>query len=435
MPITFRCSSCAQILKVPESKSGSKGKCPKCGVVFLIPGAKSEAPQAPAQPAPRKARPPQPAIIEEKAVPKQRRAAEAASNEDDETAEEAAPPVRNVRKKKNKEKKKKSSLLLYGLLGGCFGLALLGPGGGALIWWYFVSSRSLDDLAYMPSGCQTIVSVHMDQLLDSQAMQELRREVPDIDKAFKVDFEKEMGIAASDIEQMLIGMGPVHNTTICVIHTKKPVEARDIRANMKIRYTEKKVGRYVMQEPDHPVPPAFCVVDKQRVLVGDRGALGEVLQRDKKAEFSKNLQAALKQVDFSKTIAVASDKQSEPVPVGGAFPLLRGAPNDLVNAQKKINGFAVQATVGTDVRLDMALLCPDPAAANEVKKAIEGFLNEIKKMIEGFQAIAGDKQGMPKEVADLLRLNLKVEGNKVTGGNTFKVGALLKMYKQQKGQF
>lgn len=38
---------------------------------------------------------------------------------------------------------------------------------------------------------------------------------------------------------------------------------------------------------------------------------------------------------------------------------------------------------------------------------------------------------VPKEVSDLMELNLKTDGNTVTGNNTFKVGPLIKLYKQQ----
>lgn len=434
MPITLRCSSCAQSLKVPDSMAGRKGKCPKCGAVLVLPAAPDEEPEEPARPATRKGRPSEPAIIEEKAVPKRRPPADPAS-EDDETAEQAVPPARDVRKKKKKAKKK-SSLLLYGLIGGCFGLALLCSGGGVLIWWYFFSSRAADDLTYMPSACQMIVSIRVDQLLDSQAVQELRREIPDIDKGFKGDFDQGIGVASGDIEQMIIGSGPVPNTTICVIHTKKPVEARDLRAKiLNETYTEKKVGNYVLHEPQNTaMHPAFCVVDKKRVLIGDKGSLWEVLQRDKKQDFPKNLQDALKQVDFAKTIAFASDaSRNRPVQMGPGFPFM-GGKNHLANLEKKINGFALQATVGSDVHYDLALLCPDAAAAGEVKTRIEGFLGDIQKLINGFLALQGGNQAMQKEISDLLQLNLKAEGSKVTGGNTVKVGALIKLYKQQKGK-
>jgi phage FluMu protein Com len=430
MPITLRCSSCAQALKVPDNMAGRRGKCPKCGAVLVIPAAEEEEPEETARPTTRKARPTQRAIIEEKAVPSRRRAAEATRDDDDETAEEAVPRPREVRKKK-KKKQKKSSLLFYGLLGGCFTLLLLGSGGGVLTWWYFFS-RSADDLAYMPSACQMIVSIHMDQLLDSQALQELRREIPDVDKGIKVDFDKEMGLDPGDVEHIIIGSGPVPNTVICVIHTKKPVQVADLRAHDT--YTEKKVGKYVMHEHQHPMHPAFCVVDKKRVLVGNKGALEEALQRDKKAEFSKNLQEALKQVDFSKTIAFAADTpQNRPGPMGPGFPFM-GGKNNLANVGKKINGFAIQATVGSDVRYDLTLLCLDAAAANEVKTAIEGFLGDIQKLINGFMALQGGNQAMQKEISDLLQLNLKVESTKVKGGNTVNVSALIKLYKQQKGK-
>jgi hypothetical protein len=431
MSITFKCSGCDQALKVPDRMAGNKGKCPKCGSILRVPGAREEEPEEPARPAPRKARAPQRAIIEEKALRKRPPAAETVDDDDGEAPEEAVPRTRKGRKKKTK-KRKKSSLLLVGLLSGGFALLLACAGLGGLVWWYFFAAG--DDLIYMPNNCEMVASVRVDQLLQSQSLQELRREIPDFDKGFQMGLDKGGGISTMDIDHFVIGIGSNSKSTVSVVHTKKTVEASDIRSKIpNANYTETKIGKYVLHDPQNSSSPAFCILDKKRLVIGDKEAVREVLQRNKKPEFSKNMQDALKQVDFSKTIALASDLQSASSKVGGGLPML-GANNKMGDALKKVNSVVVHATVSSEVRYEVTLLCQDAAAANDIKTQIESALNDFKKWLETLQAMQGNKQGMPKEVNDLLQLNLKVNGNKVTGGNSFKVSGLIQMYKQQKGK-
>jgi S1-C subfamily serine protease/DNA-directed RNA polymerase subunit M/transcription elongation factor TFIIS len=40
--IEFKCTGCGSILKVPDEKSGKKGKCPKCGSILSVPGAETD---------------------------------------------------------------------------------------------------------------------------------------------------------------------------------------------------------------------------------------------------------------------------------------------------------------------------------------------------------------------------------------------------------
>ena len=423
MPISFRCSSCAQVLKVADTLAGGKGKCPKCGAVLLIPGTKTEAPKAPARPEARKARPPQPAIIEEKAVPMRPRAAKAPSDDGD-AVEEAVPRSRDVRKKK---KRKSSPLLLFGLLGGsCALLLVMCSGVGGLAWWYFFSGGIDDDLKFMPNNCRMVASIRLDQLMKSDVFQELKREVPDVSRAMSdADKSKELGLGVDDIDQIVVGVGTGPKDFIAVVHTKKAVTAAELRSkDPNVKYTESKVGKYLLLEPQDAFSPAFCVVDSKCILVGDKAAMRSVLSRDKKPEFSTNLQAAIKEVDFSKTIAFAIDTQSAASTLGGAADLgFFGGKNDMLSSLEKTTALAAQAKIASDVRIDLTLICKDAASANDIKKLIDGFL------VMG----RGNKM-MPKEINDLLELHLKVDGNKVTGNNTFKVGPLIKAYKQQKGK-
>lgn len=418
MPIAFSCSGCAQVLRVADTMAGGKGKCPKCGAILRVPSASEAIPKAPPQAARPKPRPAAADIIEEKALP--RRRAETARDDDGTDAPEEA--TARPRKASKNKKRKMAPALLYSLVGGgCFGLLLLCSGFSALAWWYFSGSVG-DDLKYMPSNCQFIFSIRNAQLTQSEAFQELRREIPDVDRNMKGELGKEVGFSNDDIEKMVVGVGATPKDVVILIQAKNAVEVNEIRAKIpNSNYTEAKIGKYVVQESQTPAHPTFCVLDKKRVLFGEKDAVRAVLLRDKKPEFAANMQAALKQVDFSKTMAFAIDTQavSDRSDLQGGLNLL-GGQNEMLSSLKKTKAVTVQIQVAADIRFDFALLCQDAATAGDVKKLLDGFL-----------VMGRNAKLVPKEVSDLMELNLKADGNTVTGNNTFKVGPLIKLYKQQ----
>jgi hypothetical protein len=410
MPIAFRCPGCAQALKVPDTMAGRSGKCPKCGTVLLVPAMKAAAEVAPA----RKARPPGSAVVEEKAVPARRRPG--VESNGDEAPEEPIPP-RQVRKKK---KAKKSPVLLFGLVGaGCFGLLMCCSGIGGLAWWLWPSSFD-DDLKYVPNNCQIVASVRWDDLMQSEAFKQMKREFPEVNKELN-DSKKELGLSPDDIDQIVFGAANAKEF-IVVIRTKKEVTAADLRSkDSKVKYTESKVGKYLLQEPQDSFNPAFCVVDKKRFLVGEKGALRAVLTRDKKPEFSKNLEAAMKEVDFKKTVAFAMDTQFVRSQASNLGAL--GKQKDALGAFGKMNGVAAHLNVRSDVDIKMVILCQDTTTANDVKKMIDGFL-----------AMGRNVPDLPKEASDLLNVDLKVDGKNVVGNKTIKIAPLIKVAKEQKSK-
>jgi hypothetical protein len=436
MTIAFQCPGCANVLKVPDSMAGRKGKCPRCGTVNTIPPAGQIQAEAPSpRPAARKSRGADPEVLEpdemveedeEEATPLARKRASNVAKDEEDDAEEAREVRKRSKKRGKKKDKKRSPLLLYGLLGG-FALLLFCSAAGVVGWWLFAPRSVIDELKFMPDHCQVLATIHMDELLQSGAFKELRREIPEIEQALTQDKNKEMGLAAEDVEKMVIGGSTMNpDETITVVRTKKPVYAPDLRTGMKrTTYTETKIGKYLLQEPADSSSPAFCVPDKKVVIVGKTEALRAVLKRDKKPVFSEGLLAAMKQVDFSKTIAFAMDArtgQSKPgappaAPFLGANPLL-------AQGFDKADGLAVQSQFGSDVRVDITILCRESKNAEDLHKLIGLSLVGLRKM-----------EGIPREITTLLDpSNFKVTGNNLLYSTTFKVGPLIQAYKNQKGK-
>jgi phage FluMu protein Com len=415
MPITFHCSQCDKLLRVADRMAGNKGKCPQCGTILLVPSFSQEDSAAPPEPPRQKTRPSQ-ATIKEDALPSRRRAA-ADYNDEDEVPEEADRRPRKSRKKKSRQK---SPLLLIGLIGCGFAFLLLCSGVGGLAWWYFSSSAG-DDLVFMPNNCQLLVSIRNDQMMQSAAAQEIKRAIPDVEKNMKADLGKELGISSDDIESVFLGIGSTPKDIVMVVHTKRAFEVKEIISKIPNgNYTESKVGKYRVHDAQNTELPSICMLDQKRAVVGLKQGVHAVLQRDKKPDFSKNMEAAMKCVDFSKSMALAVDVQSlRSQPNLPRNMDVFGGQNNFLNSLTKINAAALQVQVTADIRYDFALLCQDAASANEFKTLVDGFL------VQGRNSPLA-----PKEVKDMLELNLKVDGSKLTGHNTIKVAPLLDAYKK-----
>ncbi len=360
---------------------------------------------------------------EEATPPPRQRARKSAEDEDD--AEEAEEVRKRSKKRGKKKDKKRSPLLLYGLLGG-FGLLLFCSAAGVVAWWLLTSRGVTDELKFMPDNCQMLAAIQMDELLQSGAFKELRREIPEIEQALTQDKNNELGLGMDDIEKIVFGNSSVNaNEMITVVRTKKPVSAQDMRTNRKgTTYTEVKVGKYLLHEPADANSPAFCVPDKKVVIVGRTEALRTILQRDKKPVFPEGLQMAMKQADFSKTIAFALDLKAGQSKPGapGAMPMM--GPNPMFqNGLDKADGLAIQAKIGSEVRLDVTVLCRDSKSAEDLHKQIDTALGLLKNL-----------PNLSKENADLLDAkNFKVAGANVQYSGSFKVSPLIQAYKMQKG--
>ncbi len=418
MPITFRCAACAKVLRVPDTMAGRKGKCPKCDAILHVPTESEDETQArPASPG-RTPRPSPASIVEEKALPPRRRIDEA---NDDDFADAPEEGASRPRKKPKKKQRGMSTALLVGLLAGGFGLLLLCSGVGGLTWWYFSSSGSGEDLKYMPNNCQMIVSIHNDQIVQSAAFRELQLAIPAVEKNKLSDLRKEIGISVEDIERVFLGIGSSEKEVVMVVRSKKPIEVQEIISKVSNgNYSQSKVGKYVVHSSQDPANPSFCVLEKTRLLVGHKDTLHSVVLRDKKPDFTKNMEAAMNCVDFSNSLAIAVDVQAarSRSEIQRGLKLVGGAGQALTGLDK-INAGGIQLQFGVDIRYDLALLCQDATSASDLKKVVDGFLT----MGRNFPLA-------PKEMKDLMELNLKVEANKLTGYNTIKVGPLINLSKQ-----
>jgi phage FluMu protein Com len=412
MTIAFQCSGCGATLRVPDTMAGRRGKCPKCAAVNSIPGGEGQLQTAPSAPksaaarAPKEAPPPEPA------------------DEGEEAGAEAEPrPKRKAAKKRGSR-----TLLFVGL--GCGGLLLLtclGVGAGVGIWW-FTSSPIGDELTYMPGNCEVLASVRIDQLLASGAYKQLENEVPQVKQAMAVaEAEKEIGLSLSNVERLVVGgaLGG-RDEPVVAVRTKQPVKADELAAKIKGKsFTASKEGSYTLYETGGVHGSAFCVAKKNLVLFGTGAALRVVLRRNKKPDIPENLSAAMKEMDFKQTVTVAvaplRTSSTPTPPFGGRGGLPFGGP--LAMGPPPGTEWAVlQAKVGTDVSVNVVVMCKSNAEAADVKKKLDEATTQLRQL-----------PMVPKDLSSSIDIKASVSGRKVTATTDIKVAPLIQSIKKMAG--
>jgi hypothetical protein len=443
MTIAFKCPGCPTTLKVPDELAGRKGKCPKCGTGFLVPGgaaAPAPPPPAAARAAAAKPRAPEPELLEEepleelppqaitndKPPPGRRRKAEVVDEPLEVLDDE---PDDRPRKKK----KKKGGMLLPMLLigGGVLGLLCAGLVTGGLMWWFGFFGGINEELKYMPDGCQVVAEVHVDQLLNSDAFAQVKKEFPDIQKTIDQGNSQAGGIASSDLDQIVMGFKD--GEQVIVVRSKKSIKVDDIKNDMKKsdpkgEIKETKVGRFTMYETksSNQFVPAqgFSLVDDRRVVLAKPDTLKAILTRDKAPDFSEGLKAAMAQTDFNASFAAAgSVKDWKKGKSGGGSPIGNVGGLDASYADK-VDGFAIKVNVRSDIDVSFTALCADAKTADDVKKLIDAGLVKAK-----------NEKSVPSGFADMLDVQVNVSGSNLTASKTIKVAPIIKAYKDQMGKF
>jgi hypothetical protein len=336
--------------------------------------------------------------------------------------EEAAEDQPAARPRKGKKKRRSRTMLFVGLgCGGALLLLCMGVGAGVGVWWY-MSSPISEELTYMPSNCEVLASIRLDQLLDSKAYKQVEQEVPMLKQAVAAgEAEKEIGLKLSNVERIVVGghLGGGDQPVVAV-RTKQPVKAEDLVGKIKGKsFTGSKVGSYTLYETPGGDGNAFCVAKSKLVLFGPASSLRSVLQRNKKPDLSPKLNAAVKEADFSSTIviAAAAPKQGGGKPAGniGGLPISGAA---LFAGDDDVDGMVLQAKVTADVSLTFMLLCRDPATATVAKRKLDEGLTKAKSM-----------PNIPPELRNALDVKSSVSGRKVTMTTDIKVAPMIKAAK------
>lgn len=275
----------------------------------------------------------------------------------------------------------------------CIALSVM----GGLAWWWFGSGRP-DPMKFLPEDCQSIVAINVRQILDSEIYQQLQRDNADLSRRSD-DLTALVGIPVTNMESVLIGTGSGSEAAVVIVQTRQPAEASTIRGLRRgVRFREVRVGNYTLYEETGKSLPgllgmvggafpgfedaasttaAFCVVDRMLVVLGNGKDLRAVLQRDRNPDLPQGLRDALEHVDLSKSLVFAANRRD--IKESGLAAL----------GSFELDGLAGQVTVRDDINVELFALCKDAAAADKLRKLVDGWIGAGKMQAEQMRLLAG----------------------------------------------
>jgi hypothetical protein len=382
MPIAFNCPKCGKGYQVPDAVAGRSTKCRQCGTTMTIPLGSAAIAPMPLAP------PPPPPMGE---IPTLERAEPAAAG--------GKWPMKRV-----------------GLIAAAVLVALVGA-----VSLYGISRfvfGGTDSMKYLPDNCQGIVCFRLADFVNSKVYADLKKEFPeiDIDKLIEQQGDQ-LQLKSGDYEEIMIGFGDfTKQEFVGIIKTKKAIgEEEFTKPKGGKTYTKSTVAGHTVYED---FEAAYCVVNKNLAVVGEKKTVKAVLERNKKPEIPEGLEKALKETDLSATLSFAMSFSQ--------FSRNRDVVDALREAKMEASAEMVEAIAGqvqvrSDISASLVMLCKDSKSADSVRKMAEGGVEIFKNAAKG---------EIPPEVTEILdSIKVAASGSRVTGNLSFKVAPLVKLIK------
>lgn len=396
--IVFACPSCAKQFKVPDEMAGRQSRCTQCSTPLTVP-ASTAAVAAWQQGAPQPVPPPM-----------------------------SAPSPYDVggvaRPADDRFGFLKNKFVIAGVAG-VFGVVML----GAVVWGgyrlLFGGSGLGAEVRYLPDNTQAVVSLRPEQVLNSDAYKELKKEIMADQRSSSSDPEKEFeqvsGLPLNNMQQVVVGFSAGGNSEgIIVVKTVKPVTADEIKSKRGGSPPETKVGNYSVYEA---FPMAWCVAEPKIVVFGKLDQLKKVLERNKDAELSAGLKTALKHADFSKSAVMAVDvkevyakTKEESKKQGVDFDKMIDQIG-IANPMGDIDAMTYSLDVGKDIKYQSVSLCKDSKTAEDMKVMSDGLAVFLRRL---FPKYGGDSFDTWES---------STSGSKMTASMTLKTESIVKFIK------
>ena len=402
MPIAFTCPSCRRPLNVPDAMAGRSGKCPQCKSSIMVP---------------------QRSMAMAGAISNRPMAASPMSGRYVQTG--AAPRVTG----------RSPWMKLSALVG--LGSAATAA---ALVGMLFLGgSGPIDPMAYLPDNCQAVVIVRMEELINSGAFKELKTLTNDLPPPASRELTKlnetpeEVGLAFEDMVVITAGynvasgldtMSEPDNTSL--VQTKNKVTADDLKGKMKkYTFTESKVGRFSVYEtpavPGKRKDMAFTVLNDKNVLYGTPSVVKKVLERNKKPELGETMQAALKDLDQTKTVGFAMTLKD----LTGHAMVKKGSaavPPNLQGFIGDLEYLVLHIGVATDIEISSVVKLKSDKSADDLRKLAEGGVTLVKTQF-------ADK--LPPEATEIIDgIKMASAGGKFTVNLPLKTASLVALAKK-----
>jgi hypothetical protein len=265
MPIKFACS-CGTQLRVADKDAGRRVKCPKCGDTVTSPSEppRSSDPDDDDRPSRRKRdddgiqespRRRSAAVDDDDERPSRRDEDDREENEDEEDR-----PKRKKRPRKA-EKKAVWPLVLAVVLGV---ILVLGGGGFAVAWFFFLRTPNVNDMAYVPPDAQGFVTFRVADVWKQNAWQKMltaTRRMGGAQDPFS-EVQQLSGIIATDVERITVvfqDLDQAKPTVWFVVRTLKPYDRKTILSKLTSAKEVKHEGKsyhlgQISRGPSGPPP-------------------------------------------------------------------------------------------------------------------------------------------------------------------------------------
>jgi hypothetical protein len=380
--ISVKCGNCGQMLSVPENLAGRRLGCPKCKSPLSIAARPSVAPPLPVATAVdepldlnklvRSSPPPLPNTSRAGAWKQP-----AASGSAMPLATSGTAQNRVTRSRGNLVPWIAAAVVLLG--GGAVAAYLLLPWGG-----------TTGDFRYLPDNTDAIVSLDVRQLVNSNVGAKIKASAASAFDRFNSAMQQAgSAMKPEDFGRVTMGFNIQSQQLIGVAHTHRPLTDSDLSVPGAPPTRHEQIGGYQIGETGKQ---AYCLIDSYTLVVGnDKAQLAAVLQRGGPASFSPELTAAMREIDLSKTLAMACSTAG--VRKGGGLGSMAGGMAMIPGGADGVRGVALQADFGDDIRLNGAVLCKDAALADQLRKMADGGIAAAKLH-------AGDMPPGAKKIVD-----------------------------------
>jgi Protein of unknown function (DUF1559) len=407
MNITVTCVSCGQKLSAPASLAGRRVPCPKCKAPVDVPAAAPVTlaappvftpqvvpeigPRAPASTpsvaaAGKNPLPPTQASVWDDLLPATPVAAQAGTGQIDLGLGEPLLP------RKPRGSIGRSNKTLVPMIAVVALLFLVGGGFGA---WMMLSSRgaAADDFFYVPNDADLVLAGDVNGIISSKVV---NTSMPEAVATMKMQLKGQSNWAAEDFGRFAGGARLQGLKWTGVMRLNRRVTDADLNEPGSTVETSGQY-RFVIVRGT-----AACRLDSYTVAMGEPGELRAVLERNSPAKLADEMQAAVKEVDFTKTfVAAASLKKLAAAAASGSLPGVTMP--TIPGVSDSVRAAAVQADFGNDLAVKASVICKDAASAEQMKAMVDGFL-----------AVARFNSGKAPPAASKLLKSLEISSSAAT---------------------
>lgn len=397
--LVVACRGCQTRLKVPDNLAGKKAKCPKCQGVLNIPSAEEtvEFPpnravtppssRLPARgaPLPKEIDEPRPArsktdknrkeVLDELDEPRPRLVEDDLAEDPPRRPRDDDDDFEEDRPRRRRKKAGVSPLLLYGSIGSGALLVLVIVG----VLLVLLGGESVG-LRFMPDDPHFIIAIRPAEIAASATFKELEKSIPNFQNLVNSKLHEEIGLSISDIGFIQIGASSPNNVCFLMrLNKDEKIDNLLMKKGGPQNFNSITVGTYTIRDKNNE---GICLIDNRMIVAGPTEYLKIVLQRNRNATLSPEMQRAIVDVDSGATVVMVGDARKLQTNMGGGGMPGIGRPGfnfmEGFNEIKEVEHFATEVRIASDVSAKVVATYKDESRANKLKTLVDAQLPALK---------------------------------------------------------